>query len=70
MAAASPNGGSSDGSDHSPSRPAQDHSSDIATTDSSSSEVDETEDYAATQPYVDVVMNEPGILETDSDSRP
>ncbi|KAG9093233.1 hypothetical protein FS749_014818 [Ceratobasidium sp. UAMH 11750] len=66
MAAASPNGGSSE-SDHSPSRPAHDHSSDIATTDSSSSEVDETEDYAAPQPYADVTMNEPEVLETDSD---
>ncbi|KAG8764897.1 hypothetical protein FRC12_007813 [Ceratobasidium sp. 428] len=70
MPAASPN--SSDGSDHSPSRPAHDHSSDVATTDSSSSEADEAEDYAATQPvendsYVDVTMHGPDILESDSD---
>ncbi|KAG9107720.1 hypothetical protein FRC07_008589 [Ceratobasidium sp. 392] len=69
MTAASPN--SSDGSDHSPSRPGHDHSSDIATTDSSSSEADEAEDYPVTQPvendYVDVTMQESEILESDSD---
>jgi hypothetical protein len=80
MAVASPN--SSDGSDHSPSRPHHDHSSDAASTDSSSSDADEAEalenEYGGTQEetlrdtlresdYVDVIMNEPEVLETDSD---
>lgn len=73
----SPHGASSDGSDHSPSRPAP--SSDAASTDSSSSDIEETleNDFTGTQENgnnysetldLDAVMGEPlKILETDSD---